>query len=134
MHKILPTLLIFSLGPASLGVPDPKPVMVFDVRRVPTVGEMIVTEASRQGVPPHMALAVAWRESKFQTGARHVNIGGSVDSGLFQLNSRWHPDAAAMSVEENIAAGVGVIAEKVRRCGTDYGPTIRRAYTTGRCK
>lgn len=133
-HQILSFLLIASIGPASLGVPDPKPVMVFDVHRVPLVGELIVAESVAQEVPPHLVLAVIWRESKFQTGARHINANGTVDYGVSQLNDRWFPGAATMTVKENISVSVKYIAALIKRCGTDAGPVIRRAYTTGRCK
>lgn len=133
IRKLLPTLVIAALGPLQTGPVQAAPFMVFDARRIPSVGEMIVKDAASQEVPPHLVLAIVWRESKFQTGARHVERDGSVSYGLFQLNSRWHPNAAQMTVEENIHAGVSYVAAQIKRCGTDAGPVVRFAYTTGQC-
>ena len=132
IRKLLPSLVIGCLGPMALE-PAPRPAMVFDVRRTPTVGEMIVSKASARGVPPHLAAAVAWRESKFQIGALHKNKNGTVDVGVFQLNSHYFPEAPRMSVEENISAGIDFIGEKIKQCRTEAGPVIRFAFTHGRC-
>ena len=35
------------------------------------------------------ALCFAYRESRYQPGATHYNTNGSIDRGLFQINSVW---------------------------------------------
>lgn len=49
-----------------------------------------------------LAAAVAMAESGGNPAARNVNVDGSVDRGLFQINARWHPevsDACAFNPE-----------------------------------
>lgn len=91
---------------------------------IPTIPELIIQEASRQGVPPHLALGTAWRESKFNPSARHKNKNHTEDRGVFQLNSRYY---SGTTVEENIRLGVAAVA-KAARCRQ-----MTWAYTHGHC-
>lgn len=68
----------------------------------------------------HKAAAIAWAESHGDTHARGVNSDGSVDRGLFQINSKAHPevtDAVAYS-----AHGAAVAAYAISKGGTDWSP------------
>lgn len=54
------------------------------------------TVATSQGPQPQIvvAIAVAMAESGCTPGAKNVNGGGSIDRGLWQMNSRWHPEVS----------------------------------------
>ena len=47
----------------------------------------ILDAASEFNISPALAFALAYTESRFKTNAKHTNINGTVDRGLFQLNS-----------------------------------------------
>ncbi len=51
-------------------------------------------DAGFRGGPLIVSIAVALSESRGLTTARHVNTDGSVDRGLWQINSRWHPEVS----------------------------------------
>jgi hypothetical protein len=61
-------------------------------------------------VPPALAFALCWEESRFNPYAvNRRNRDGSIDRGLFQLNSRSFPDletSAFLSVNSNAYHGV----------------------------
>ena len=42
----------------------------------------------------NIIVAIAMAESSLNTNAKHVNSDGSVDRGLLQINSRWHPEVS----------------------------------------
>lgn len=72
------------------------------------------------GAQWHEAAAHAWAESSGDTHARNVNSDGknSVDRGLFQLNSYWHPevpDAVAYN-----AHGAAIATYKITKGGKDW--------------
>ena len=46
----------------------------------------------RHFADPVVAVAVEWAEAGGNTDAKHVNTDGSIDRGLWQINSRWHPE------------------------------------------
>jgi soluble lytic murein transglycosylase-like protein len=62
----------------------------------PTVASAILDNAERYGVPPALAFALAYEESKFAVDAMNKN-GDSVDRGLFQLNSNSFPNLSRAS-------------------------------------
>ena len=51
----------------------------------------ILEAASQFNVPPSLAFALAYRESLFKPDVKHTNVNGSIDRGLFQLNSNSFP-------------------------------------------
>jgi hypothetical protein len=55
------------------------------------VARTILDNAERCAVPPSLAFAVAYEESRFNVDAFNRN-GDSVDRGLFQLNSKSFPE------------------------------------------
>jgi soluble lytic murein transglycosylase-like protein len=56
------------------------------------IAEMILAAAETYKVPPTLAFAVAWEESRYRPKAINThNRNGSIDRGLFQLNSRSFP-------------------------------------------
>jgi soluble lytic murein transglycosylase-like protein len=72
-----------------------------------SVEEQLVKEATAQGLPPHIALNVAWEESRFQ---EHI-VSKTHDYGVMQLNRYYYPAAPGMTTEENIRAGVSLLAK-----------------------
>jgi hypothetical protein len=58
----------------------------------PEVADFILKEAVQLAIPPSLAFAVSWEESRFDASAVNPsNRDGSVDRGLFQLNSSSFP-------------------------------------------
>jgi len=57
------------------------------------VNESIIRKvAKEQCVDPDLAVRVAKCESNLDEKAKHVNTDGSADRGLFQINTKWHPE------------------------------------------
>ncbi len=52
----------------------------------------ILNAASQFGVQPSLAFALAYSESMYKVNAKHTNVNGSIDRGLFQLNSYTFPN------------------------------------------
>jgi Transglycosylase SLT domain len=71
-----------------------------------TVPEMLIRESELQGLPPMIALKVAWRESRWTDV-----VSPSGDSGVMQLNPRYFREAPQMTREQNIHAGVCLLAK-----------------------
>jgi soluble lytic murein transglycosylase-like protein len=56
------------------------------------ISEIILANAHAYDIPPSLAFALAWEESRFDPYALNTrNRDGSVDRGLFQLNSHSFP-------------------------------------------
>ncbi|MCL2763079.1 MAG: lytic transglycosylase domain-containing protein [Treponema sp.] len=56
------------------------------------IAEVILANASLYNIPPALAFALAWEESRFNPLAVNAkNRDGSIDRGLFQLNNRTFP-------------------------------------------
>ena len=53
------------------------------------VADTILSNAAENEISVSLAFALAWKESNFKPAARNMNTNGSVDRGLFQLNSRY---------------------------------------------
>lgn len=62
--------------------------------KVESVPDIICRVASDAGVDVKLALAVAEAESSFNPLATHSNADVSVDRGLYQINSKWHPEVS----------------------------------------
>ncbi len=74
----------------------------------PQIAGLILEEAAKRDVPPALAFAVAWEESRFNPRALNRNA-DSVDRGLFQLNSKSFPKLATADfydIPTNIRLGV----------------------------
>lgn len=54
------------------------------------VAELIYLHSVKEGVPPIISVALCWRESEFKINAFNRNVNGTVDRGLFQLNSQYY--------------------------------------------
>jgi soluble lytic murein transglycosylase-like protein len=93
-----------------------------------TVTPLIMDAASRYGVPPELALAVAQQESGFNQGARS----GAGAIGVFQL---MPATAAGLGVDPfdlwgNIEGGVKYLAQMLKQFGGDTTLALA-AYNAG---
>lgn len=80
------------------------------------IKQMIIEEATRQGVPTELALAVAQQESGFNNKAvSKANTDGSRDHGVFQLNDRYHKLQNVYDPVENIRYGIGMLREGLKK-------------------
>lgn len=70
------------------------------------IKNLIRLEATKQGVPVEVALAVAQQESGFNNLATNTNDDGSIDRGVMQLNSKYHKLKNWQDPMENIAYGI----------------------------
>lgn len=61
------------------------------------VARAILENAERFGIPPGLAFALAYEESRYQVAAVNDN-GDSQDRGLFQLNTKSFPDLGPAEV------------------------------------
>lgn len=59
-----------------------------------TTESLIRKVAKEQGIDPELAVRVAKCESNFDHKAVNINTDGSRDRGLFQWNSKWHPEVS----------------------------------------
>jgi soluble lytic murein transglycosylase-like protein len=56
------------------------------------IAEIILINADRYNIPPALAFALGWEESRLNPRAvNNQNLNGSTDRGLFQLNNRSFP-------------------------------------------
>jgi len=94
----------------------------------PVLTQKVWNAAEAQGMSPTMALALVSHESRFQTEARNVNTNRTIDYGLFQLNSQYHP-WFDWDVDKHIQYGMKFLADNIRRYGTQGGLGI---YNVGR--
>jgi hypothetical protein len=66
-------------------------LLAFALGRPAPLVLQVAAAARAASVDPVLAVAIVERESQFNPRARHINFDGSVDRGLWQINSRWHP-------------------------------------------
>lgn len=100
--------LLFAAAGASVGayITTPAYPPLWSLPLVHGIEDQIILEAMEQGLPPHIALNTAWRESQF------INSGKpspTDDWGLFQLHRFYYPTAPTMTNAENIRAGVALL-------------------------
>jgi hypothetical protein len=101
--------LFKGLSPAFLQEPEPAQDLISEYYQDPLsrdlvidffsritgsweIAELILAAGDSYKVPPGLAFAVAWEESRYRPKAVNThNRNGSVDRGLFQLNNRSFP-------------------------------------------
>lgn len=89
------------------------------------IKQIIIEEATRQGVPVELALAVAEQESGFNNKAvSKANADGSRDHGVMQLNDKYHKLKNVYDPFENIRYGVGMLAEGLKRNNGNVQKTL----------
>ena len=100
---ILTTVVIFYFGKKV--VIDPIQQQIMPEAKAETVEQIIRRVAKDEGVDPDLAFRVAKCESGLNPGAVNHNTNGSVDRGLYQINTKWHPGVGvdiAFEVEPSI--------------------------------
>jgi hypothetical protein len=93
-----------------------------------TVAREIVAASYRSGIPPSVALAVGWRESRFFPGV----VSSTGDLGPLQVSPYWTPEIVEQTTAQRIATGVRILAEAYRACGSWAGADQK--YRSGRCR
>lgn len=107
--------------------------------RRPLIEELVVRAALDAGVPPSLAIGLAWEESRFRNVMRHEH-NGSWSYGVMQLNDGTFPYARMLSTEENIESGVAYLDLAVSVCsgktvlvGFSAPQRLRMLPATQRC-
>ncbi|MCL2180950.1 MAG: lytic transglycosylase domain-containing protein [Treponema sp.] len=101
----------------------------------------ILDSADEFNVPPALAFALSWEESRFNHAAvNRGNRDGSVDRGLFQLNNRSFPNldiASFFNINSNARYGVSHLRYCLDTGGTEisalaiYNAGAGRVRSTG---
>jgi soluble lytic murein transglycosylase-like protein len=93
----------------------------------PKLVEKVWKEAVKQNFNPILALAVVGHESNFKAKVKgKPNKDGSVDFGLFQLNSRYHPQFKS-DLDAHVSYGVKFLKQTVERYGLEKGLGVYNA-------
>jgi soluble lytic murein transglycosylase-like protein len=105
------------------------------------VADAILTNAETFNVPPSLAFALCWEESRYQSRAiNRRNLNGSIDRGLFQLNNRSFPaltEADFFNPWENARQGMGHLRWCLDSAGSEiaalaiYNAGATRVGSTG---
>jgi hypothetical protein len=107
--------------------------MMFDLMRgaeIPkykpeVLKKIIIDEATKQGVPVELALAVAQQESGFNNKAvSKPNKNGSRDHGLFQLNDKYHKLKNVYDPIENTRYAIGMLKKGLAKNNGDVAKTL----------
>lgn len=98
-----------------------------------SVSQMIVRQAVANGVPPRLAFWLAMSESGLNPTAVRKEANGTFSLSLLQLNTASFPQAAWMTPEENVAAGLAYFAKLYRQCHQRPACAIR-AYRSGKIR
>lgn len=82
--------------------------------------EKVWKEAQKQGLNPMLVTALVGHESGFKPDIIHRNPDGSIDYGLMQLNSRYHPQFKG-AVDDHITYGVTFLKGLIKTHGLEKG-------------
>jgi len=105
----------------------------------PKIARIVIRVANHFNVPLSLAFALAWKESKFVPTAVNYN-GGSVDRGLYQLNSLSFPGVKAQDFFDpsiNAEKGLGYLSQCLKLGGNEvvglamYNAGMSRVYRDG---
>jgi hypothetical protein len=93
---------------------------------------MILRIAVAAEVPPGFALSIALTENPgLNPSAINVNLNGTLDRGVMQLNSSWFTDDEWAEPEVNIVAGISLIKRITRMEGVHTYWTAAVVYNAG---
>ena len=105
------------------------------------IAQAILENSETFDVPPALAFALSWEESRFDPGAiNRRNRDGSIDRGLFQLNNRSFPsldNTAFFDISSNARYGIGHLRHCLNSAGSEvsalamYNAGARRVMTQG---
>src|SRR5437660_9237611 len=83
--------------------------------------------AGFSGNAVNIIVAIAQAESGLRTDARNTNNDGSVDRGILQINSRWHPEVSNGCADDPACAFRE--GYRISNRGTNFTPWA--TYTSG---
>ncbi|MCL1993362.1 MAG: lytic transglycosylase domain-containing protein [Spirochaetes bacterium] len=96
-----------------------------EIARSTEIASVILENTDRFDVPPALAFALVWEESRFNPRAiNRANRNGSIDRGLFQLNNRSFPQLevnAFFNIETNAYLGVSYLRQSLDNAGYEIG-------------
>ncbi|MCL2805392.1 MAG: lytic transglycosylase domain-containing protein [Treponema sp.] len=105
------------------------------------IAQAILENTDRYNVPPALAFALSWEESRFNPRAiNRSNRDGSIDRGLFQLNNRSFPHLEIpvfYEIETNARYGISHLRHCLDSGGSDvsalamYNAGAGRVRSTG---
>lgn len=95
-----------------------------------SVEQMVINQAVASGVPPHLAFWLTMSESGMNPRAVRKESNGTFSLGLMQANTGSFPNAAWMSPEENVKAGLDYFGQKFRQCRKRSACAVK-AYRSG---
>ncbi|MCL2440725.1 MAG: lytic transglycosylase domain-containing protein [Treponema sp.] len=102
------------------------------------IAQAILNSSDEFDVPPALAFALCWEESRFNPYAiNRQNRNGTIDRGLFQLNSRSfaHLEVSAFyNIEINARHGVGYLRQCLNSGGTEISALAMYNAGTGRVR
>jgi len=102
------------------------------------IAEAVLGNSDEFDVPPALAFALCWEESRFNPNAvNRQNRDGSVDRGLFQLNNRSFPNLDLLmfySVDSNARSGIGHLRQCLDSGGSEISALAMYNAGTGRVK
>ena len=102
------------------------------------IAQTILDNADHFNVPPALAFALSWEESRFNPRAvNRSNRDGSIDRGLFQLNNRSFPHLeihAFYDIELNTRYGIGHLRHCLNTGGTEVSALAMYNAGTGRVR
>lgn len=99
-------LLAFSGAALGFYITTPAYPPLWEPPLIRGIEDQIILESMEQGLPPHIALNTAWRESRFINSGKPSRTN---DWGLMQLHFPLYPTAPKMTNAENIRAGVALL-------------------------
>lgn len=102
---LLTTVVVFYFGKKEIY--DKATTTVFPAAKTESVEKIIRNVAGQEGVDPDLVVRVARCESGLNPAAENKNANGSIDRGLFQWNSKYHPeitDVCAYDIECSTSA------------------------------
>ncbi|MDR0444197.1 MAG: transglycosylase SLT domain-containing protein [Treponema sp.] len=102
------------------------------------IAQAILENAHTFNVPPALAFALSWEESRFEPRAvNRRNQDGSVDRGLFQLNNRSFPkldNAMFFSITDNARFGISHLKHCIETGGSEVSALAMYNAGTGRVR
>ena len=102
------------------------------------IAQAVLENADRFNIPPALAFALSWEESKFNPQAvNRNNRNGSVDRGLFQLNNLSFPNLDTVvffDIQSNAYYGMGHLRYCMDSGGNEVSALAMYNAGTGRIK
>ncbi|MCL2067476.1 MAG: lytic transglycosylase domain-containing protein [Treponema sp.] len=102
------------------------------------IADTILAYSEHFGVPPALAFALSWEESRFNPRAVNLkNLNESIDRGLFQLNDRSFPHleiGTFFNINDNTRYGIGHLRHCLDTTGFEIAALAMYNAGEGRIK